>query len=262
MHGISLPATVCMLSFVAHLFSCSAQVSPLPEDYFTPYCYYGSSSVDGPWSFGQAHQKYTLCIYSIIPGVLEEADNFSWYELDSLHQRVHNRCRSNLLKAMNRYHTGDLVLPEETDTRNTESESPGVELPPAPVLSPDPEDLDDPVDEVPDSSVDFKPSRSQLADLVKMHDNMGHPSNEDFARILKLGSVKSEVWKWVRHNFECEHCKATKLPRAKRPTAVPRTYAFNHIIGADLVVIKNLDGHPQNWLNVLCWGTSYQQFRI
>ena len=134
-------------------------------------------------------------------------------------------------------------------------------MPPAPVLSPNPEDLDDPVDEEPSDAI-FKPTTAQMSDLTKMHDNMGHPSNEDFARILKLGNVKAEVWKWVRHHFKCEHCQATKLPRAKRPAAIPRTYAFNHIVGADLVVIKNLDGHPQNWLNVLCWGTSYQQFRI
>ena len=122
---------------------------------------------------------------------------------------------------------GELVLPEETDPRNTETESsePPLELPLAPVLSPDPEDLDDPADEEP-SSEDFKPTQAQMNDLVKMHDNMGHPSNEDFARILKLGNVKSEVWKWVRHNFKCEHCQATRLPRAKRPTAIPRTYCL------------------------------------
>ena len=218
-HGVGLPATICMLSFVGHLFSATAHASPLSHEFFTPYCFYGSESECGPWLLGKAHQPYTLCLYSIHTGVLEQSDSETWFMLDDLTTRMHNRCRRNI---SGKLELGDLVCPEEDDAASRRSEAgDSPELPAQPVLSPNPEDLDDPVDEEMPENASFKPSQTQLNDLTKMHDNMGHPSNEDFARILKLGNVKAEVWRWVRHNFKCEHCEATRLPKAKRPTAVP-----------------------------------------
>ena len=41
------------------------------------------------------------------------------------------------------------------------------------------------------------------------------------------------------------------------PTAVPKTYRFNHVVGIDLVE-KKWEGQKHNWLNVICWGASFQ----
>jgi hypothetical protein len=30
------------------------------------------------------------------------------------------------------------------------------------------------------------------------------------------------------------------MPKARRPAAVPKTYRFNHVIGLDLVEVKNM----------------------
>ena len=40
---------------------------------------------------------------------------------------------------------------------------------------------------------------------------------------------------------------------------MPRCYRFNHLVGLDLLQIKDLDGNQQSWLNCVCWGTGYQQ---
>jgi hypothetical protein len=119
----------------------------------------------------------------------------------------------------------------------------------------DDEDIDPP-------SPDYHPTRQQLIDLKIAHDNSGHPTATDFARLLKLGNAKPELVRWVKKNFVCEECQANTRPRAKRPSAVPKSYRFNHVIGLDLLQTRNHDGVKQNWLNVLCWGTSLQQVKI
>ena len=70
------------------------------------------------------------------------------------------------------------------------------------------------------------------------------------------------MWQWVRHNFRCEECEAEARPKAKRPSAVPRSFRFNHVVGLDLVDVKNHEGVRQHWLNIICWGTSWQQVKI
>ena len=61
---------------------------------------------------------------------------------------------------------------------------------------------------------------------------------------------------WVRHHFKCE---ANIRPYARRPSAVPRSYRLNHAVGLDLVDLKGMDGDRRYWLNIVCWGTSFQQ---
>ena len=39
---------------------------------------------------------------------------------------------------------------------------------------------------------------------------------------------------------------------------MPKTYRFNHVVGVDLVELKNLTGKREFWLNVICWGTVFQ----
>ena len=33
---------------------------------------------------------------------------------------------------------------------------------------------------------------------------------------------------------------------------------MNHVVGLDLVEIRNVSQEPNFWLNIVCWGTSYQ----
>ena len=82
------------------------------------------------------------------------------------------------------------------------------------VLDPEADHLSDeeyqPVNDV------WKPTPQQLSDLKLAHSNCGHPSNAEFAKLLKLGNARQEVWQWVRHNFKCEECEAEARPKAKR----------------------------------------------
>ncbi len=113
-------------------------------------------------------------------------------------------------------------------------------------------------DEEPSPASPYTPTEAQLRDLKMAHDNSGHPSNMDFARLLRRGNVKPEIAAWVRHNFKCEACQAHAMPKARRPTAVPKTFRVNHVVGLDLVDNKDLQGERRYWLNAICWGSSFQ----
>ena len=77
--------------------------------------------------------------------------------------------------------------------------------------------------------------------------------------MLRRGNANPDVANWVRKHFRCEECEANQRPKARRPAAVPRTYRFNHVVGIDLVEIKDINNDRKFWLNVICWGSAYQQ---
>ena len=62
--------------------------------------------------------------------------------------------------------------------------------------------------------------------------------------------------------FKCDDCEAHRKPKAKRPSAVPKTYRFNHVVGIDLLTTRDPDGVACFFLNAICWGTSLQQVKI
>ena len=105
-------------------------------------------------------------------------------------------------------------------------------------LEPDKDDSD-----YEEPAASFEPTKAQKADLQIAHENSGHPSAKDFARMLRRGNCKPDIANWVAKHFKCPECEANKRPTSRRPTAVPRTYRFNHVVGVDLVDVK-YDGSP------------------
>ena len=94
-------------------------------------------------------------------------------------------------------------------------------------------------DEMDPADPNFHPTAQQLVDLKIAHDNSGHPTAKDFARMIKLGNGKPELVRWVKHHFKCDDCEANKRPKSRRPSAVPKTYRFNHVVGIDLLEVKD-----------------------
>ena len=112
---------------------------------------------------------------------------------------------------------------------------------------------------VPDN--EYQPSEEDQRDIKKVHDNSGHPRTDDFVRLLRRGGARSEVVSWVKKHFRCEQCEAHKLPKIRRPTAIPKSYRFNYVVGVDLVEVK-FKGEPHWWINAICWGTNFQQVML
>ena len=97
---------------------------------------------------------------------------------------------------------------------------------------------------VEDWELHWDPTQEQKPDLNFAHDNSGHPSRADFARLLRRGNVDPKAARWVKKSFSCEICEANKRPAPRRPVAIPESYRVNHVVGIELIYAKNLTGVP------------------
>ena len=100
---------------------------------------------------------------------------------------------------------------------------------------------------------------SQKKVIQNIHNNCGHPSNEEFFRALRLSRARPEVLGYVRREFECPACAAKgHPPKPRLPAALPRTFRFNETLGLDLFEIKSPDSSKIVFCNMVCWSTLYQ----
>ena len=97
----------------------------------------------------------------------------------------------------------------------------------------------------------------------KLHVNLGHPNLASFLRFLKAGRVRAEIFRWVRKSFTCETCQAAAVPKAPRPSLVPKCYAPGVAIGLDLFFIPDLMNQRSiPILNIVDFGTNYQMVEL
>ena len=104
----------------------------------------------------------------------------------------------------------------------------------------------------------FSPSQQELQSLLHIHNNIGHPSNPDFVRMLRRSGARKEVWVWVRDHFVCPHCEANRPPPARQPSSTPTTLVFNQLTGLDVFDIAcPASGTLLKFLNICRWGTQF-----
>eukprot|EP00971_Amphidinium_carterae_P074732 1477044-Amphidinium_carterae.1 len=102
------------------------------------------------------------------------------------------------------------------------------------------------------------PTPQQKAVIRKIHVNLGHPPTTELLRALRLAKVRPGLRLWVKNKFYCEECHLNKKPSLKRPAMLPRSYAFNRVVGIDCLEIKVGSLSGEHYLNVICWGTRLQ----
>ena len=95
-------------------------------------------------------------------------------------------------------------------------------------------------------------------EVHKIHRNLGHPALEIFVRALRNSGAKQEVLSWTKHHFRCPTCDARPRVSPQRPGHLHRAMEFNSVIGLDLVFLEAF-GQLHVILNMICWGTNYQQ---
>ena len=289
LHGTSLAALAFSLTigYVAHVVTTGSTYKDLEGPVFgTRVGIYHTEDLHKPWYQVQQdgpidaniipNSKYRLILYQLPAGAVEHSETDDNEGIPTVPRPIKNGIGRVLqLPASANFpqRISDLpAIPEEPSTpsaldcqREGAESSMGVDGNQMPgervAIDPDAEQVSEDDMDIPPVP-DFQPSAQQLKDLRLAHDNNGHPTNTDFARMIKLGNGKPELVKWVKHHFRCDDCEANRRPRAKRPSAVPKTYRFNHVVGLDLADKKNLEGERQHWLNVVCWGTSFQQVKL
>ncbi|CAK0848184.1 unnamed protein product, partial [Prorocentrum cordatum] len=94
--------------------------------------------------------------------------------------------------------------------------------------------------------------------VQKMHENMGHCSNENVVMVLKHGKARQAFIEAAQH-LVCPSCEANKRPRLAKPSKAPTTYQFNGVIGMDIFFVLGLGNTTKvPMLNIACHGTGHQ----
>ena len=217
--------------------------------------------LNAPGAKDEREEPWRLILYKTVPGAFENSteespDNISVVPrsvLQNIRQKLEPHKSTSFPVGIDE--EGEQPPNEEEAAQGGPSTSP---LLPEERVGDDNAEPDSEEEQEPAETIKFEPTEQQLRDLKIAHDNSGHPSNADFARLLRRGNARPEVAAWVRRNFKCEECEAHQQPKARRPAAIPKTYRFNHVVGLDLVEVKNFSGEKHYWLNCICWGTSFQ----
>ncbi|CAK0820984.1 unnamed protein product, partial [Prorocentrum cordatum] len=92
----------------------------------------------------------------------------------------------------------------------------------------------------------------------KIHESMGHCSNENLVMVLKYGKAR-QAFVEAAQKLECPSCEANRRPKLAKPSKAPTTYQFNDVIGMDIFFVLG----PENttkvpMLNIVCRGTGHQ----
>ena len=95
--------------------------------------------------------------------------------------------------------------------------------------------------------------------IQKLHVNLGHPSNYELSKALRLARARNAVWRHVKDDFKCDICERNKKPKSARPAILPKTFEPCRTVGLDVVFFPGLDVRQvRPVLNMVDWATGYQ----
>ncbi|CAE7294300.1 GIP [Symbiodinium sp. CCMP2592] len=94
------------------------------------------------------------------------------------------------------------------------------------------------------------------ASLRRLHQNLGHPRNEDLCRHLRLAGCEPSIIKAVK-GMKREACQATKGAQISRPSTLPRLLDFNMCVGIDIMYVHDSDDVKHAFLSIVDWATTY-----
>ncbi|CAK9102559.1 unnamed protein product [Durusdinium trenchii] len=85
---------------------------------------------------------------------------------------------------------------------------------------------------------------------------MGHPSNNDLARHLKLAGASEESVK-ACHQLHCQTCKRHARSGSRRPAKVFKPLDFNEEVAVDTMHLYDLSGNKVTVLSIMDVGSGY-----
>ena len=92
--------------------------------------------------------------------------------------------------------------------------------------------------------------------LRRIHQNLGHPSNADLARHLKLAGASEEAVK-ASQSIHCETCASQSNPGTRRPAKIVRPLEFNQEVSVDTINLQDNRGKKVEVLSILDQATGY-----
>ena len=94
--------------------------------------------------------------------------------------------------------------------------------------------------------------------LLRLHNNLGHPSTQDLIRVLRHSGASSEAIAQAK-DLECTVCQNCRQPHASLPAKISHSTVFNEKVGLD---VKYLQGWKTNQrvpcVSIVDYATSFQ----
>ena len=92
--------------------------------------------------------------------------------------------------------------------------------------------------------------------LKRIHQNLGHPSNADLSRHLRLAGAGDLAVK-AAQAIKCETCSRLTGPGTRRPGRVVRPLDFNQEVCVDTIALYDVDGGKIDAISILDVATGY-----
>jgi len=92
--------------------------------------------------------------------------------------------------------------------------------------------------------------------ILKLHKNLGHPSNDRLARALQVNGSRPEVIQ-AASEIRCTACAAHAPPKHARPATLKAMIDFNHKVYLDGIKWTNSQGKSYHLFHMLDAGTNY-----
>ena len=100
-------------------------------------------------------------------------------------------------------------------------------------------------------------SRSEQQWIVKVHQNLGHPSPEKLSHVLRNQGVDPRLID-AAQKYRCSTCQELKGPLLARPATLKDPLDFNDRIAMDELVFSSRSGQRFHVFHIVDFGTSYQ----
>ena len=98
-------------------------------------------------------------------------------------------------------------------------------------------------------------SKKMVSLIRKVHNNLGHPSNERLCLVLKAAGASQKAIE-IAKGLHCDACASRSKPPLQKVAKVKRTYDFNVGICCDTFEVE-IGNQKLSCLSVICEGTNY-----
>ncbi|CAE7585010.1 GIP [Symbiodinium sp. CCMP2592] len=92
--------------------------------------------------------------------------------------------------------------------------------------------------------------------LKRLHQNMGHPSNLDLARHLRLAGADATVVEACKR-LRCQVCHRNQRGASAKPATLPNLLEFNQLVAVDAFYVCDCDGEKVELMIVVDVGTGF-----
>ena len=92
--------------------------------------------------------------------------------------------------------------------------------------------------------------------LRRLHQNLGHPSNTDLARHLRLAGADPVVVEACKR-LQCQVCQRNKRGASAKPASLPNLLSFNQVVAVDAFYVYDTEGEKVELMMAVDVGTGF-----